>query len=475
MVADTYSSLLGWLDQGTGNNNNTWGDNCDISVFTVLEKGITGFVTRAVTGGATDLSASPPPAGPTAALEYIQQFTGTLVADQTVTVPNLAKTWLVYNSCTLGAFNLKFKTPAGSAVNIPLGWQIVWCDGSNVIRIGLGTGLRDFQWLGTDGTLAAPAWSFTNEAGLGVRRAGAGDLRGAIGGVDIWSMTTGGFNILSGTVLLNGAPIIPYGAEMDFAGHTEPTRWAFIYGQAVSRATYANVLGAITKTTTGTPTNGSNTLTSVGADLRNLGFIGAFIEGTNIPLGTTITAIAATTITMSANATGSPGSVAIRILPYGQGDGVTTFNFPDRRGRVTAARDDMGGSAAGRLTSSSAAGLDGTKLSGVGGSEGATISQAQLPSCTFANSGITLNDPGHVHNVLVKWNGSNASSQCCTNFMNAVTDSGSQSATLTSGAQSNTTGITITAQGSAASGGSGTAHANVQPTSIANRIMFTGV
>jgi hypothetical protein len=139
MVADTYSSLLGWLDQGTGNNNNTWGDNCDISVFTVLEKGITGFVTRAVTGGTTDLSASPPPAGPTAALEYIQQFTGTLVADHTVTVPNLAKTWLVYNSCTLGAFNLKFKTPAGSAVNIPLGWQIVWCDGSNVIRIGLGT------------------------------------------------------------------------------------------------------------------------------------------------------------------------------------------------------------------------------------------------------------------------------------------------------------------------------------------------
>lgn len=37
---------------------------------------------------------------------------------------------------------------------------------------------------------------------------------------------------------------------------------------------------------------------------------------------------------------------------FGAGDGTTTFNVPDLRGRVTAGKDGMGGSAASRLTSS---------------------------------------------------------------------------------------------------------------------------
>jgi microcystin-dependent protein len=36
---------------------------------------------------------------------------------------------------------------------------------------------------------------------------------------------------------------------------------------------------------------------------------------------------------------------------YGSGDGSTTFNLPDLRGRVPAGVDNMGGSAASRLTS----------------------------------------------------------------------------------------------------------------------------
>ncbi|MCZ7659199.1 MAG: phage tail protein [Xanthobacteraceae bacterium] len=35
---------------------------------------------------------------------------------------------------------------------------------------------------------------------------------------------------------------------------------------------------------------------------------------------------------------------------YGPGDGATTFNIPDKRGRVTAGKDDMGGTSANRLT-----------------------------------------------------------------------------------------------------------------------------
>lgn len=53
---------------------------------------------------------------------------------------------------------------------------------------------------------------------------------------------------------------------------------------------------------------------------------------------------------------------------YGSGDGSTTFNLPDLRGRVPAGKDDMGGTAASRLTSA-VSGVSGTALGGSGGSQ----------------------------------------------------------------------------------------------------------
>ena len=53
---------------------------------------------------------------------------------------------------------------------------------------------------------------------------------------------------------------------------------------------------------------------------------------------------------------------------YGTGDGSTTFNLPDLRGRVVAGLDNMGGSAASRLTSTTiTGGADG--LGEVGGGQ----------------------------------------------------------------------------------------------------------
>jgi microcystin-dependent protein len=63
---------------------------------------------------------------------------------------------------------------------------------------------------------------------------------------------------------------------------------------------------------------------------------------------------------------------------YGAGDGSTTFNLPDLRGRVAAGVDNMGGSAAGRLTSTVMS-PDGNTLGAVGGSQTHTLSTAQLP------------------------------------------------------------------------------------------------
>lgn len=65
---------------------------------------------------------------------------------------------------------------------------------------------------------------------------------------------------------------------------------------------------------------------------------------------------------------------------YGSGDGATTFNVPDLRGRVLAGKDDMGGSAASRLTSAYFG--TATNLGAVGGAENTALTPSQIPSIT---------------------------------------------------------------------------------------------
>lgn len=60
-------------------------------------------------------------------------------------------------------------------------------------------------------------------------------------------------------------------------------------------------------------------------------------------------------------------------VTYGAGDGSTTFNLPDLRGRVPAGLDNMGGTAANRITG-------GTTLGGNGGTEAVTLTSAQIPA-----------------------------------------------------------------------------------------------
>ena len=64
---------------------------------------------------------------------------------------------------------------------------------------------------------------------------------------------------------------------------------------------------------------------------------------------------------------------------YGTGDGSSTFNVPDLRGRVVAGQDDMGGSSGDNLTGLSG-GVNGDTLGATGGSESHTITIAEMPS-----------------------------------------------------------------------------------------------
>ncbi len=64
---------------------------------------------------------------------------------------------------------------------------------------------------------------------------------------------------------------------------------------------------------------------------------------------------------------------------FGAGDGSTTFNLPDLRGRAAFGKDDMGGSAANRLTSGGS-GINGATLGASGGAQTVTLTEAQMPS-----------------------------------------------------------------------------------------------
>lgn len=81
---------------------------------------------------------------------------------------------------------------------------------------------------------------------------------------------------------------------------------------------------------------------------------------------------------------------------YGTGNGTTTFNLPDCRGRVVIGQDDMGGVSANRITVATS-GIDGDVLGDVGGSEGGTITFDKMPAHTHpytiqtGNTGTTNN------------------------------------------------------------------------------------
>jgi len=69
-------------------------------------------------------------------------------------------------------------------------------------------------------------------------------------------------------------------------------------------------------------------------------------------------------------------------LVWGVGDGATTFNVPDMRGRFPLGLDNMGGSSANRVTAAAADSIGGT-----GGAEEKTQTSSQMPSHTHAPTG----------------------------------------------------------------------------------------
>lgn len=137
-------------------------------------------------------------------------------------------------------------------------------------------------------------------------------------------------------------------------------------------------------------------------------------------------------------------------LNYGSGDGSTTFNIPDIRGRSVFGLDNMGGSTAGRITAAS--GITGTTLGAFGGEETHTLTTNELAAHAHANS---LADPGHDHAQNPNTLYGTAGSTIGTGSNNVTQGSGPRTG-------SSFTGISITN----ANAGGGLAHNNMPPAII---------
>lgn len=178
---------------------------------------------------------------------------------------------------------------------------------------------------------------------------------------------------------------VPLGAGFDYWASTAPnSSFAFPYGQAISRTTYASLFALI---------------------------------------GTT----------------------------YGGGDGSTTYNLPDLRGRISVPADNMGGSQAGRINN-----VLGNNLGYAAGEQTHLLTISEIPSHIHS---ATVNDPGHTHpanNISGFYGGGN---------YGPATNGGSFEQPLSLG--SATTGISV----SISSVGGSSSHNNVQPSIVCNYIM----
>jgi microcystin-dependent protein len=383
---------------GIGDQADTWGTTANSNLQNVLEAAIAGRA--AVVMGNANITLSALNNAPDQSRPRILHVTSSvaLTAQRDVIVPSgagVTKDWIVFNGTT-GGFPIRVKTAAGSGVVIPNGQtRQVQADGTNVLPSITGA----LSWTVDNGLFVTAGGVTITAGGLAVT---AGGLTVAAGGAAVTgnSTVTGNLTVtgsLSAGSLASGSLdlLVPIGTLRASAGLSADTGWLLAAGQAVSRTTYAALFAKVSRTLTADTTAGSAVITGT-FDVANL-FEGMPVSGPGIPVGATLGAsITGTSITLSANATATATGVAVVVAPWGVGNGTTTFNLPDFRGRTFVGLDAQNGAAASRVTIAGSA-MDARRLGAVGGNQALS---AHVHPITDPGHGHLVVDPGHGHPVV---------------------------------------------------------------------------
>lgn len=359
-MPSTYTPNLRLELQASGENRSTWGIKAN-NDFSLIETAITGYASIAM--GDANITLTANNAASDQARNATLRFTGANTAIRTVTIPSVPKIYLIKNATT-GGFAITIKTAAGTGSNVTNGSvRAVYCDGTDVFAVS----------------------NYIAAARLVGRASTAGEAEEIPLGFGL-QFTAGALEVNSTQI-----DIVPVGARVEMTGRTVPTGYLSEDGAAYSRTTYADLFNyyqtGFTAQTGMTIAIGSNAILTKtahalwgGARVR-LSTTGALPTGLNTSTDYFVTPIDAnqfrvsTTqanyengvyVTTSGSQSGTQGYLQSL---YGLGDGTTTFNVADRRGKFSVAAD--------------------ITVRGIG---------SELPSVNKTHTH-SVSDPGHAHGV----------------------------------------------------------------------------
>jgi microcystin-dependent protein len=380
-MASTYSDSLRLELIGDGEQSGAWGVTTNRNLGTLLEAAISG-VASVTHDDSANYSLTALNGVSDEARNMIQEIGGTLTADRNVVVPDDTKLYIVKNA-TSGGFSITVKTSAGTGVTISNGdYAIVYSDGTNVVNVPLGAGgaLASLDTVGaaqidsdavttakildanvTASKLASDSITTAKIADNNVTTAKIADSNITTAKIADSNITTAKIadsnvtkakieDLSDYTVLGNVSGGAAAPAEVSILDEDDLSS-----DSATALPTQQSVK-AYVDTNTGSSPAGS--LIAFAGSSAPTGWLLCYGQAVNRTTYAALFAVVGTT--------------------YGNGDGSTTFNLPDLRGRAVFGKDDMGGAAASRVTSGQKHGVDGSTLGAAGGVSEYALVEAEL-------------------------------------------------------------------------------------------------
>ena len=150
-MASTYTTRVRLEKQGDGENSNSWGTILNQNVIDLVDDAVAGYTVVSVSSVSIALTTNDgtPDQSRAAALD----FSGTLTADVTITLPSVSKTYFIREN-TSGSFAVILKTVGGSGLTLTQSQNtFVACNGTEIYQIEDATSVASF----TANTLIATA------------------------------------------------------------------------------------------------------------------------------------------------------------------------------------------------------------------------------------------------------------------------------------------------------------------------------
>jgi microcystin-dependent protein len=413
-MADTQTSNILLTNQQDGGNNNTWGTIADNNFEQIDDKfGDTTIIDS--TGGTTSLTDEQE-------IVLAIDVQGTLVTNKIIEFSGRGGSWIIRNNTT-GDFTLTCKVNGETGVEIPQGTKkTVWCDGEDIDSADTD------EEAASEVTVASA--STCNILGAGsefVAVSGTATITsfGSAPDAKRFVRATGAFKIThnAASLICPGGQDITAAAGDTFIVISNASGNARIWSYQRAVQPPPGLAVGVSFDFWGT-TAPAYHLLMYGQDVSRVTYKALFdVIGT----------------------------------AHGVGDGVNTFGIPDCRGRVVVGKDNMGGTSANRLTGLSG-GINADNLGETGGTESNILLRSNLPNDTVT----VTSDGNHVH-TYVRFDNDSSSG-----FQGGSTGGFTETVTSTSTGGAHTHNFALNG------GVTQTAVNNVQPSIVANKIIYCG-